>query len=320
MRATFFILLFILTVFVSIRLMAQDMQLENYASSILQRDLKQHVDILASDSLQGREAGTPGGWMAGDYIASCFAQYGLKAPYSGSYFQPIDSLPGARNVVGVLEGIDGIEAEAGAVVVGAHYDHHGMYYYSVYNGADDNASGVSAMLEIAETLAGMSREGYTPRRSIIFIAYDAKERSMAGSDWYVNHSLTPLARTVACFNMDALGRIDAPPGIDTNYVLVVGVDKHHSPLKQITDAVNVRHQLYLDIDYTFYGSDTFRDVFYHISDQYSFGRHGIPVIFYTSGMHDDLWKPSDDPWKLSFPVLQRRTQLIFYTVWEMANS
>jgi hypothetical protein len=57
-------------------------------------------------------------------------------------------------------------------------------------------------------------------------------------------------------------------------------------------------------------------VFYHISDQYNFGRHGVPVIFYTSGMHDDLWKPTDDACKLSFPVLQKRTQLIFYTVWE----
>jgi Zn-dependent M28 family amino/carboxypeptidase len=298
--------------------MAQDMWLENYASSILPHDLRRHVDILASDSLQGRETGTPGGWMAGDYVASCFMRYGLKAPYNGSYFQMIDTLSGAQNVVGVLDGTD---ADAGAVVVGAHYDHHGMYYYSVYNGADDNASGVAAMLEVAEALAGMSRGGYKPRRSIIFIAYDAKERSMAGSAWYVKHPLTPLAHTAACFNMDALGRIDAPPaGADTNYVLAVGVNKHRSPLKQITDEVNVRRHLNLNIDYTFYGSDTFHDVFYHISDQYNFGRRGVPVIYYTSGMHDDLWKPTDDSYKLSFPVLQKRAQLVFYTVWELVKS
>jgi hypothetical protein len=97
------------------------------------------------------------------------------------------------------------------------------------------------------------------------------------------------------------------------------VDKHKSPLKQITDEVNVIRQLHLDIDYTFYGSDTFSDMFYRISDQYNFGKHGVPVIYYTSGMHDDLWKPGDDGYKLSFPVLQKRTQLIFYTVWEMVK-
>ncbi|MDR3184265.1 MAG: M28 family peptidase [Prevotellaceae bacterium] len=298
-------------------LTAQDMLLGNYASSILQRDLRRHVEVLASDSLQGRETGTPGGWMAGDYVAACFERYGLKAPYDGTYFQPVDTLPaGARNVVGLLEGSD---ADAGAVVLGAHYDHHGMYYYSVYNGADDNASGVAAMLEIAEALAGMHKSGYRPRRSIIFIAYDAKERSMAGSAWYAAHPLTPLARTAACFNIDMLGRIDAPPATDTNYVLAVGADRHPSPLRQITDAVNVTRRLYLDIDYTFYGSSTFSDMFYRISDQYHFGRRGVPVIYYTSGMHDDLWKPGDDTAKLSFPVLQKRTQLIFYTLWEMVK-
>jgi Zn-dependent M28 family amino/carboxypeptidase len=295
---------------------AQDMLLENYASSILQRDLRRHVDILASDSLQGREVGTPGGWMAGDYVATCFAQFGLTAPYNGSYFQPLDSLPGARNVVGVLEGAD----TAAAIVIGAHYDHHGMYYYSVYNGADDNASGVAAMLEIAEALAALRRSGYPPQRRIIFIAFDAKERSMAGSAWYAAHPLTPLARTAACINMDMLGRTDAPPGADTNYVLAVGADRHRSPLRQITSAANAARRLHLDIDYTFYGSDTFHDLFYHISDQYNFGRRGVPVIYFTSGMHDDLWKSTDDPHKLSFPVLQRRTQLIFYTLWDVANA
>jgi hypothetical protein len=296
---------------------AQDMLLENYASSILPRDLRRHVDVLASDSLQGREVGTPGGWMAGDYVATCFAQFGLTPPYNGSYFQPLDSLPGARNVVGVLHGTD---TAAGAVILGAHYDHHGMYYYSVYNGADDNASGVAALLEIAEALAALRRSGYPPQRTIIFIAFDAKERSMAGSAWYAAHPLTPLARTAACINIDMLGRTDAPPGADTNYVLAVGTDRHRSPLRQITDGANAARRLHLDIDYTFYGSDTFHDMFYRISDQYNFGRHGVPVIYFTSGMHDDLWKPGDDPHKLSFPVLQRRAQLIFYVLWELANT
>jgi hypothetical protein len=309
-------LLFVFLTVYAIPLAAQDMVLDNYALSILPRDLRRHVEILASDSLQGREVGTPGGWMAGDYVASCFARYGLKAPYQGSYFQEFDTLLQARNVVGVIEGTD---TQAGAMVVGAHYDHHGMYHYSVYNGADDNASGVASMLELAEALTGMYKGGYKTRRSIIFIAYDAAARSLAGSAWYAEHPLVPLKQTVACFNMNILGRIDVPPATDTNYVLIVGIDKHRSDLREITDYVNTAHNLKLDIDYTYYGSAAFHDMFYRISDQYNFGKRGVPVIYYTSGMHDDLWKPGDDAHKLSYPVLQKRTQLIFYTVWEMAK-
>jgi Zn-dependent M28 family amino/carboxypeptidase len=254
--------------------------------------------------------------MAGDYIAGCFEQYGLKAPYDGSYYQVFDTLLPAQNVVGVLEGTDKNEE---AVIIGAHYDHHGMGYYSVYNGADDNASGVAAMLEIAKTLSEMGKSGYKPRRTVIFIAYDAKERSMSGSEWYAQHPLTPLNHTIACFNIDMIGRADVSPANDTNYVLIVGVDKHPSDLKQITDYVNIARGVNLYIDYSFYNSELFKELFYQMSDQYSFGERGIPVIYYTSGMHDDLWKPSDDIDKLSFPVLQKRTQLIFYTLWEMVK-
>jgi hypothetical protein len=305
-----------LTVFLCPSLMAQDILLVNYASSILQKDLQRHVAVLASDSLQGREAGTPGGWMAGDYIADRFEEYGLKAPYGGSYFQEFDTLLQARNVIGVIEGTD---KDAGAVVVGAHYDHHGMYYYSVYSGADDNASGVAALLGVAKALSALRVGGYAPRRTIIFIAYDAKERSMAGSAYYVRNPIVPLKQTIACFNMDMLGRTDMPPHEDTNYVLAVGLDKHVSDIRTITDYVNLDKGLNLDIDYTFYGSQAFSDLFYHISDQYNFGERGVPVAYFTSGMHDDLWKPGDDPEKISYPVLQKRAQLIFYTVWEKAK-
>ncbi len=297
-------------------LAAQEAQLVNYASSILRRDLQEHVAILASDSLQGRATGTPGGKMAGDYIARCFEEYGLQAPFNGSYFQIIDSSTQARNVIGIISGTEDADK---AIILGAHYDHHGMHEGVVYNGADDNASGVAAMLAVAKTLASMQKNHYLPKRTIIFIAYDAKEYSMAGSAFYVKHPLVSLKQTMACINLDMLGRIDAPPASDTNYVLVVGAHKNKSKLKEVVDYQNVNKQLNLDIDYTFYGSEVFSQIFYEISDQYNFGKKKIPVLYFTSGMHDDLWKPTDDPDRLSYPILQKRTQLVYYVLWDIAN-
>ncbi|MDR0295847.1 MAG: M28 family peptidase [Prevotellaceae bacterium] len=312
-----FLPLSILIFFSAIGLKAQEAQLENYAASILQYELRQHVKILASDSLQGREAGTPGGWMAGDYIASYFEKYKLKPAFGNTYFQYIDTLSDARNVVGIIEGTD---AKQEAIVIGAHYDHHGFYHYAVYGGADDNASGVAALLSIAKAMSAMQQERYRPKRTVIFIAYDSKELSMKGSQFYVDNPVVPLKQIVACLNMDMLGRIDALPAKDTNYLLIVGADKHKSNLKAITDFVNFNKKMNLDIDYTFYNSKVFSDMFYRISDQYNFGKHKIPVLYFTSGMHDDLWKPGDKYDRLSYPVLQKRAQFIFYTLWWVAND
>ena len=301
----------------AVGLKAQETQLENYSASIIQSELRQHVKILSSDSLQGRETATPGGWMAGDYIAACFEQYKLKPAFGKSYFQYIDMFTDARNVAGIIEGTDTKEE---AVVIGAHYDHHGINNYAVYGGADDNASGVAVLLSIAKAMTAMQSEHYRPKRSIIFIAYDAKELNMKGSKYYVEYPIVPLKHTVACLNMDMIGRIDAPPANDTNYLLVVGADKHKSNLRAITDYVNRNKGINLDIDYTFYGSSSFSDMFYRISDQYSFGVNKIPVLYFTSGMHDDLWKPGDKYDRLSYPVLQKRAQLIYYVLWRVANN
>lgn len=298
-------------------LKAQEAQLENYAAGILQHELRQHVEILASDSLQGREAGTPGGWMSGDYIADCFEKYGLKPAFGDSYFQYIDTYSEIRNVAAIIEGT---AAKQEAVVIGAHYDHHGYYHYAVYSGADDNASGVAALLSIARTMSAMQQEHYRPERTVIFIAYDSKELNMKGSEFYVNNPVVPLKQTVACLNMDMLGRIDSPPAADTNYLLVVGADKHKSNLRTYTDFLNYSKGIDLHLDYTFYGSKSFSDMFYRISDQYNFGKNKVPVLYFTSGMHDDLWKPADKPHRLSYPVLRKRTQLIFYLLWRVANG
>ncbi|MDR1405903.1 MAG: M28 family peptidase [Prevotellaceae bacterium] len=295
---------------------AQQSELPNFAASILEGDLQQHVRALASDSMQGRQTGTGAAFMAADYIAGQFEKISLDKPCDSTYFQAfITTVPGV-NVVGVIEGSDLKEQ---ALVISAHYDHLGVFNGNIYYGADDNASGVAAMLETAEALGAMMRSGYRPRRSIVFIAFDAKEQKMAGSAYYTDNPLFPLRHTVANLNIDAVGRVEGSPNGQRNYLFLVGANRVSSDLQDISDYVNRTRKINLTLDYTFYNSPTFSDIFYLFSDQYHFGKHRIPVVYYMDGLHDDLNKPTDTEELIDYKILRDRTRLIFYTAWELAN-
>jgi hypothetical protein len=295
---------------------AQQSELPNFAASIMESDLQQHIRVLAADSMQGRQTGTEGAFMAADYIAGQFERINLGRPYDSTYFQPFISHTPGVNVVGVIEGSDRKEE---ALVISAHYDHLGVFNGNIYNGADDNASGVAALLEIAEAFAAMARNGYLPRRTVVFIAFDAKERQMAGSAYYAGNPLYPLSRTIANLNIDAVGRVEGSPNGQRNYLLLVGANRVSSDLQDISDYVNRSRGINLSLDYTFYNSPTFSDIFYLFSDQYHFGKHRVPVIYYMDGLHDSLNKPADREEYIDYKVLRSRTQLIFYTAWELAN-
>ncbi len=296
--------------------LAQQSELPNFAASILESDLKKHIQILANDTMQGRQTGSNGAFAAADYIAGYFEKLNLLAPYDSTYFQAfITNAPGV-NVIGVIEGSD---LKQQAVVISAHYDHLGAYNNSIYNGDDDNASGIAAMLEIAEALSAMSRSGYKPLRSIVFIAFDAKEKNLAGSAYYVKNPLHTTQQTIANLNIDAVGRIEGSPNGRPNYLFLVGAERVSSELKDLTDYMNTARNLNLVLDYTFYESEVFSDIFYLFSDQYNFGKHHVPVIYYTGGLHDDLYKPTDTEDLINYKILRERTLLIFYTAWELAN-
>jgi hypothetical protein len=296
---------------------AQWNELPNFAASILPGELQRHVQILAADSLQGRQTGTDAALKAADYIAQCFAQHALQPPYDSSFFQAFVSAVAGVNVVGIIEGTD---LKDQAVVLSAHYDHVGMYDNQIYNGADDNASGVAALLEIAQAFTAMARNNYRPRRTLVFIAFDAKEKNMAGSAYYADHPLHPMWKTIANLNIDAIGRVEGSHNGQANYLLLVGAERLSSDLRTVTDRVLAERNIGLSIDYSFYNSEVFSDLFYLFSDQYHFGKHYVPVIYYTGGLHDDLYKPSDTEEKINYTILRKRAQLIFYTAWELANS
>ncbi|RMG74905.1 MAG: M20/M25/M40 family metallo-hydrolase [Bacteroidetes bacterium] len=218
------------------------------------------------------------------------------------------------NVIGYLPGAGKPEE---TVMVTAHYDHLGERRGKLFPGADDNASGVVALLEIAEAFAEAREQGLRPYRSVVFMAFAAEEKGLLGSDFYADHPVFDLEQTVVNLNMDMVGHLDDAHGPkEARFVSIVGSDWLSADLHQIHEAANARYTQLL-LDYTYNAKDH-PERFYYRSDQYHFAKHGIPVIFYTSGDHEDYHQPSDRVENIHFGRLQGVARLVFYTAWEVA--
>ncbi|MEX2111244.1 MAG: M28 family peptidase [Gemmatimonadaceae bacterium] len=249
-----------------------------------------HVRYLADDALEGRLAGSAGERCAGDYIASEFRRLGLKpAGDSGTFFQavPLASVmnPHApsgsgRNVVAILEGSDA-KLRAEAVVVGAHYDHLGWGGVgslapderAVHNGADDNASGIAVLLEVAGALG----RGPRPARSIVFVAFTGEESGLLGSAHQAAHPAVPLARVRAMLNLDMVGRLGSGP------LIVNGRGTAKEWARMIADAAEAEGIRVVT------GEDG-----YGPSDQTSFYTRDVPVLHFFTNTHADYHRPTDE--------------------------
>lgn len=220
------------------------------------------------------------------------------------------------NVIGLIPGTD-LKEEY--VVVCGHYDHEGILGDGTFfPGADDNGSGSTAVLELARTFAQAKKEGKGPRRSILFMAFAAEERGLLGSKYYVENPLVPLEKTVACINIDMIGRIDDKHlNGNPNYIHPVGWDKLGNDLRTITEEVNSKYtQLELD---TLYNDPKEPMRVYERSDHYNFVLKNIPSLYFFSGTHPHYHTPEDTVDKIDFPTMVKREKLIFHTVWEIAN-
>ncbi len=226
----------------------------------------------------------------------------------------IQSTPG-MNVLGFIEGIDPVMKEE-VVVVTAHYDHLGIRGNDIYFGADDNASGTGAVLEIAQGMAKAKAEGMGPKRSVLCMLVTGEEKGLLGSQYYAEHPVFPLDKTVADVNIDMIGRKDDQHP-DSNYTYVIGSDRLSTELHEINETVNKKYT-HLNLDYT-YNRDDDPNRFYYRSDHYNFAKNGIPSIFYFSGVHDDYHRPSDTPDKIMFEKAETIARLAFHTTWELAN-
>lgn len=219
-----------------------------------------------------------------------------------------------ENVLGYVEGGD---KKNELVVITAHYDHLGKSGGEVYNGADDDGSGTVSVLELAQAFAQAKREGHGPRRSMLFMTVSGEEKGLLGSEWYSEHPAFPLESTVADLNIDMVGRVDTAHKENEHYVYVIGSDRLSTELHRINETANATYTK-LDLDYTF-NADSDPNRFYFRSDHYNFAKHGIPIIFYFNGVHEDYHEPTDEVSKIRYDLLEQRARLVFHTAWELAN-
>ncbi len=222
----------------------------------------------------------------------------------------------SENVAGLLEGSDP-KLKDEFLVFTAHYDHLGVGSDgTIYHGADDDGSGTTAVLEVAEAFAGNRDK---PRRSILFMTVAGEEKGLLGSRYYVNHPLVPLEKTIANLNTDMIGRTDKKHDDlnEVNYTYVIGSDKISTELDSVLKVANAESEN-LSLDYTF-NDERDPNQFYRRSDHFNFARNGIPVVFFFTGVHVDYHRPTDTIDKIMFPKMERITRLIFYTGWKVAN-
>ncbi|HNY01235.1 MAG TPA: M20/M25/M40 family metallo-hydrolase [Bacteroidales bacterium] len=214
---------------------------------------------------------------------------------------------GGRNVVAFIEGSDSLLSKE-AIVIGGHYDHIGYRTNawpgsdSIFNGADDNASGTSGMLAVARAFASMP---HPPKRSVIFIAFAGEERGMLGSQTWIDHPLWPLDKTVAMLNLDMISR-NHP---DSIYILGA---RQNPGLMKVIRKVNRETALSL-------GPGRSRKI-PGGSDHISFFRRGIPAVFFFAGLHEDYHSAADEARRTDAVKAARVARLAFLTAWQIANE
>jgi len=220
------------------------------------------------------------------------------------------------NLLGYIEGTDPLLRDE-VVVLSAHYDHLGTRGASIYPGADDNGSGTAAVMEIMRVLGRASQEGEGPMRSVLGILFTAEEKGLLGSKYYSENPTVPLAKIVADVNVDMIGRSDQKHKDDPNYIYVIGSDRLSTTLHKINESTNNAYSR-IHFDYTYNERDD-PNRFYYRSDHYNFAKHGIPSIFFFSGVHQDYHQPGDTEDKIMYPKYTAVTKHIFHTLWEIAN-
>ena len=219
------------------------------------------------------------------------------------------------NIIGVIPGKDPIKKDE-YIVVTAHFDHLGMRGEDIFNGADDNGSGTSAVLEIAQAFSIAKSLDLGPDRSIIFLLVSGEEKGLLGSKFYTDHPLIPLENTIANVNIDMVGRVDDKHE-DPNYIYVIGADRLSTTLHEVNEDVNRRFEN-LELDYT-YNDEADPNRYYYRSDHYNFAVKGIPAVFFFNGTHADYHRPTDTVDKINFDKMSIIGRHIFHLIWELGN-
>lgn len=308
--------------------------LERGYASITQQRSENLLGFLADDLLEGRDAGQRGGQIAARYIVSMLSEWGI-APLAGqTYYQPFDVAQvtkpqrgpwqvhpdsiakvkslGAhhlRHLNNILAAIPGKRANE-YVIVGAHYDHEGIVPDladdCIYNGADDNASGVVAVMQIARAFA---LSGQQPERTVVFALWDGEEKGLLGSRFFVNNWQKP--EQIKCYlNFDMVGRgpVDNPQHL--SYIFTASHPTFGDWMrKDMEERKFCFVPAYRPWDNPVGGSDNG-----------SFAKVGVPIIWYHTEGHPDYTRPSDTTNRINFPKLTDICRASFLTAWRMANE
>ena len=227
----------------------------------------------------------------------------------------------APNTIGILEGSDPTLRNE-YIVYSAHMDHDGTgtprtgTTDSIWNGADDDASGTVGVVELAEAFA---QQGARPKRSIIFMTVSGEEKGLWGSRWFSDHPTVPVASIVANFNLDMIGRNSGKSKGDvkqwSDTIVVIG--KEHSDLGATLNRVNAAHpELRMNAIDDIWPEERF----YFRSDHYNFARKGVPILFFFNGTHEDYHQPTDTPDKIDAEKESRILQLLYFLGQEVGNA
>lgn len=229
-----------------------------------------------------------------------------------------------QNVVAVFEGSDPTLKNE-YVAIGAHYDHVGIgppdeTGDTIYNGADDDGSGTTALLAMAETL---SKSPTKPKRSIVFVWHCGEEKGLWGSDYFTTHPTIPLQQITAQVNIDMIGRsrIDRdrrPDDISTgDEVFLIGAKRMSTQLGKVAEQEN-HDFLNLKLNYKFDDPNDPEQLFFR-SDHFNYARRGVPILFYFDGIHVDYHRPSDEVKNIDFVKYEKVARTVFVTIMGVAN-
>lgn len=307
--------------------------IERALNTINRSSAEATINFLASDELQGREAGFHGSRVTSEYIVSLLQWMGVS-PLADSYFQPFDAYrkerqkkgrlevhPDSiaklkqevhqkltmRNVLGMIPGKNTKEY----VIVGAHFDHLGIDPVldgdQIYNGADDNASGVSAVLQIARAFLA---SGQQPERNVIVAFWDGEEKGLLGSKYFVQ-TCPFLSQIKGYLNFDMIGRNNKPQ--QPKQVVYFYTAVHPVFGDWLKEDIR-KYGLQLEPDYRAWENPIGG------SDNGSFAKVSIPIIWYHTDGHPDYHQPSDHADRLNWDKVVEITKASFLNMWKMANE
>ena len=299
-------------------------------SRITEEVLMREISFLSDTLCKGRATGTRGNTDAAFWINRKFEQAGLKcigSSYGSHFITPTGAH--AHNVIGMIPGALSMPRDR-YVIVGAHFDHLGELNGVVYPGADANASGTVAMTSLADIFGAMKQMGKVYDSNILFVAFDAKEMDMAGSEalWkLIDYGMLkdPLTgesiskdKISLMVNIDQIGSSLSPVRSDRkDYLIMLGNDSLPKDKRMNLEACNGMYNINLDLCLSYYGSETFTRVFYRLSDQRVFVDNRIPAVFFTSGITMNTNKTRDTAASLDMEVLKKRITLIYHWIESM---